>query len=167
MHISHSDRLHHGTWRYSDVSEGHEAGAIEFLTKPIREQDLLMPSAFALDRNRHFAREANQRLRSSCAIRVVDPPRARRHGVVVRADEQTVSNEMGITKHGQVSSRPHHEEDGREIIADLVRMAAASEYITRSESRPKYRSSYSFWRCKRPWSVAPESQLVICLTSIG
>ena len=51
--------FHYRPWRYPDVGEGHEAGAIEFLSKPFREQELL--DAVRQGIERHRARAAQRR----------------------------------------------------------------------------------------------------------
>ena len=94
-----------------------KAGAVEFLTKPFRDQDLLDAVQIALERDRARRAQDETVRATSHAFRGSDPTRAGsdrlRHG---RPDEQT---DRGRTRrkrnHREGASRQRHEEDGRTV----------------------------------------------------
>ncbi len=57
-----------------------KSGAVEFLTKPFRDQDLLDAIHQALDRDRAIAPTAKRACRIAKVLRLVDPTRTRGHG---------------------------------------------------------------------------------------
>ena len=58
-----------------------KAGAVDFLTKPFRDQDMLDAVRRAGDRSRRGARAKRERASAQGALRDADPARARGHGL--------------------------------------------------------------------------------------
>jgi FixJ family two-component response regulator len=113
-----------------------KAGAVEFLTKPIREQDLLDAVRAALDRDR-MRRKSEEKLQDL---------RARFHALSAREQEvmslvasglmnKQVAAEIGIV---EVTVKVHRhnimKKLGAKSLADLVRMADALG-LTRSSNK--------------------------------
>ena len=96
--------------------EAMKAGAVDFLTKPFRDQDMLDAVVAAIERDR--GRREHERATSDLKlkIQVVEPTRTRGHGAGhYRADEQAGGRRIGAQRdHSQNPSRERHEENGRQ-----------------------------------------------------
>ena len=93
-----------------------KGGAVDFLTKPFRDQDMLDAVVAAIERDRK-RREADKIVANVQALFETLTSREREilTLVVVRAHEQTDSRRAWTCRdHREDSSRAHHEEDGRE-----------------------------------------------------
>jgi FixJ family two-component response regulator len=106
---------------YADIpmaARAMKAGAVDFLTKPFREQDMLDAVAIGIERDR-IRREGDKAASGMHALFETLSPssRARSDGSGdVRIDEQASGSKnraRGI--HGEDASRTSHEEDGSEV----------------------------------------------------
>ena len=94
-----------------------KAGAVEFLTKPFRDQDMLDAVQLALERDRSGARATEAGPSSRRSYRNADPARAGGHGAGdgrshEQADRRRNRDQRG---HGEVPPRQRDAQDGREI----------------------------------------------------
>ncbi len=102
-----------------------KGGAIDFLTKPFRDQDMLDAVATAIERDRK-RREGDKIVSDlQTLLETLTPPRARGSGFgVVRPHEQTGSRRTRTCRdYREAPSWAYHEENGAKSLADLVRMA--------------------------------------------
>lgn len=106
---------------------GMKAGAVDFLPKPFREQDMLdaVATAIARDRARRLASEGQSRLRS---LYETLSPRERQVMILVAAGRlnKQVAGELSIS---EITVKIHRGQAMRKMgartLADLVRMAEA------------------------------------------
>ena len=102
-----------------------KAGAVEFLTKPFRDQDMLDAVQLALTRD-HVRRE-KERATFALKAKLDTLTNARTGGDGtrhLRSHEQAdCCPDRGQRDHGEGPSRQRHAKDGRAIIGRLVRMA--------------------------------------------
>ena len=94
-----------------------KGGAVDFLTKPFRDQDMLDAVVAAIERDRK-RREADKIVANLQALFETLTPREREIlALVLRAHEQTGSRRTWACRdHREDPSRAHHEEDGREVV---------------------------------------------------
>ena len=120
-----SDDIHHRPWRYADVGTAMKDGAIDFLTKPFREQDLLdaIQRAIALDAEQRCARKQRESLRERFDT-LNEGEREVFRRVVAGLLNKQIAAELGISevtvkvRRGQVMRKM-----AADSLADLVRMA--------------------------------------------
>ena len=95
-----------------------KGGAVDFLTKPFRDQDMIDAVAHAIERDRK-RRDSNKSLAELRGLfEFAHAARAGDHGARNgRAHEQTGGGRTRAERdHGQDPSRSHYEEDGRAIL---------------------------------------------------
>jgi len=102
-----------------------KGGAVDFLTKPFRDQDMLDAVVTAIERDRKRTGSREGRRQFERPFRDPDLPRAGDTGVRrFRSDEQANSGRAWTCRdHREDPSRAHHEEKGARSLADLVRKA--------------------------------------------
>jgi FixJ family two-component response regulator len=94
-----ANRLHHSARRYPDDRASNERGAIEFLTKPFRDQDLLdaIETGLARDRARQESEEALAVLRER-----FDTLSSREREIMIQATagrlNKQMAHDMGIAE---------------------------------------------------------------------
>ena len=94
-----------------------KSGAIEFLTKPLREQELLDAVHAGIERDRARRQEAELHRRTSGALRFVDGPRARNDAPRGHRQRQQADRRASRAERDnrEGPSRPRHAKDAGEI----------------------------------------------------
>ena len=95
-----------------------KAGAVDFLTKPFRDQDMLDAVAIAIERDRDKTQRRKDRCRAPGCFRNPDGPGAGRAGAGrVRAHEQAdCSRDRPSRDYRQDSPGAHHAKNGCKIV---------------------------------------------------
>ena len=117
--------LYHRSRRYPNVGQGDEAGAVEFLTKPFRDQDLMDAIQVALERARSRDESEKPVSELRAKFETLSP---REKEVMARVTggllNTQIAGELGLS---EVTVKVHRgnvmQKMGAKSLADLVKMA--------------------------------------------